>query len=447
MLGNLIQPGLELKVISLSSTSIVGIVEGQQFNWIRSAEGSFSQVIVDKGQLQLGVCTQMLADTGLAWGEQLVGSTSHTKVIRHAEKCGAHGTLLLGIGPLLASDVVRMIDCSSFQPRGLNPSSERWQANLGCWRNGGVFSTGVWLLLDNLEDPELRPLAQSLPATVLRSRADTCACVIRLNDHHRAASEEFFLCCYVVPPSSSPSYVVPSSSSSSSVVPSSSSPSYVVLPSSSPSHVVLKGKEKVQKDQLKVTQSLEKLQHSQRQEEVLQLDYADSSHSVQAHIARLREGINKLTYLTEEEKRVHETRKMLVENEDMLDTESNVECLYWTELLRVGKPLRPLAAKPDHKLEIEMKSLRNITLAFLLLINVMWIVLLYTLQFPELQYFNLPTKAFEVFYLAVYTLIVSVQFCALVIHRGITFIHYLANVGSTRDNIRTLLGCEQKQRA
>eukprot|EP00731_Ephydatia_muelleri_P034700 Em0072g18a len=48
MLGNLIQPGLELKVISLSSTSIVGIVEGQQFNWIRSAEGSFSQVIVDK---------------------------------------------------------------------------------------------------------------------------------------------------------------------------------------------------------------------------------------------------------------------------------------------------------------------------------------------------------------------------------------------------------------
>ena len=53
MLGNLIQPGLELKVISLSSTSIVGIVEGQQFNWIRSAEGSFSQVIVDKGKYYL----------------------------------------------------------------------------------------------------------------------------------------------------------------------------------------------------------------------------------------------------------------------------------------------------------------------------------------------------------------------------------------------------------
>ena len=130
---------------------------------------------------------------------------------------------------------------------------------------------------------------------------------------------------------------------------------------------------------------------------------------------------------------------MLVDKENDLDHDSNGVCDYWTELLGEGKPLRPIAAKPDHKLEIEMKSLRNITLAFLLLINAMWIVLLYTLQFPELQKFNLPTKAFELFYLAVYTFIVSVQFCALVIHRGITFIHYLASVGSSWDNLCTLL--------
>ena len=35
------------------------------------------------------------------------------------------------------------------------------------------MSAGVWPLLKNLEDPELRRLAQSLPATVLRSRADS----------------------------------------------------------------------------------------------------------------------------------------------------------------------------------------------------------------------------------------------------------------------------------
>ena len=38
--------------------------------------------------------------------------------------------------------------------------------------NTGVFSAGAWPLLGNLEDPELRRLAQALPATVLRSRAD-----------------------------------------------------------------------------------------------------------------------------------------------------------------------------------------------------------------------------------------------------------------------------------
>ena len=33
----------------------------------------------------------------------------------------------------------------------------------------GVFTSGAWPLLSNLEDPELRRLAQALPATVLRS--------------------------------------------------------------------------------------------------------------------------------------------------------------------------------------------------------------------------------------------------------------------------------------
>ena len=39
--------------------------------------------------------------------------------------------------------------------------------------NTGVFSAEAWPLLGNLEDPKLKRLAQALPATVLRSRADT----------------------------------------------------------------------------------------------------------------------------------------------------------------------------------------------------------------------------------------------------------------------------------
>ena len=122
--------------------------------------------------------------------------------------------------------------------------------------------------------------------------------------------------------------------------------------------------------------------------------------------------------------------------EKISDTTSNDECLYWTEMLDVGKPLRPLAAsfKSESELKEGLRSLRNITLAVLLLINIMWIVLLYTLQFPELQKFNLPTKAFELLFLAVYALIVSVQFCAMILHRGVTLIHYLARVDSGTEN-------------
>ena len=35
-----------------------------------------------------------------------------------------------------------------------------------------ISSAGVWPLLSNLEDPELRHLAAGLPAIVLRSQAD-----------------------------------------------------------------------------------------------------------------------------------------------------------------------------------------------------------------------------------------------------------------------------------
>ena len=133
------------------------------------------------------------------------------------------------------------------------------------------------------------------------------------------------------------------------------------------------------------------------------------------------------------EERVHLTKRIL---EKVPDTKNNDECIYWTGMLDVGKPLRPLAAsfKSESELKEGLRSLRNITLAALLLINVMWIVLLYTLQFPELQKYNLPTKAFEVLFLAVYALIVFVQFCAMIVHRGVTLIHYLARVEPEIEN-------------
>ena len=99
-------------------------------------------------------------------------------------------------------------------------------------------------------------------------------------------------------------------------------------------------------------------------------------------------------------------------------------------MLHEGKPLQPIEAifKSDAELKEGLKSLRNATLAVLLLvINIMWIILLYTLQFPELAD-RLPTNAFEMIFLAAYTLIILVQFCAMIVHQGVTLIHYLAHL-------------------
>ena len=63
------------------------------------------------------------------------------------------------------------------RPRRLWHGIVQWQQRILQFTvfllTAGVFTSGAWALLSNLEDPELRRLAQALPATVLRSRADS----------------------------------------------------------------------------------------------------------------------------------------------------------------------------------------------------------------------------------------------------------------------------------
>ena len=128
---------------------------------------------------------------------------------------------------------------------------------------------------------------------------------------------------------------------------------------------------------------------------------------------------------------MHDTKTIL--QGVTVDSADAAECAFWESMLDVGQPLRPIEAsfKSDAELKEALKALRNATLAVLLLINIMWIVLLYTLQFPELVKYNLPSKAFEALFLAVYALIILVQFGAMIVHRGVTLVHYLARVEST----------------
>ena len=62
------------------------------------------------------------------------------------------------------------------------------------------------------------------------------------------------------------------------------------------------------------------------------------------------------------------------------------------------------------------------------LINLIWIVLLYSLTFSELEGFNISPQVLSILFLAVYGLIILVQFVVMLIHRLTTLAHYIARL-------------------
>ena len=101
------------------------------------------------------------------------------------------------------------------------------------------------------------------------------------------------------------------------------------------------------------------------------------------------------------------------------------EAEFWDDLIhRKLKPVTVCFTLIDN-IEEMLKSLSNSILAVLLRINLTWIILLYTLQFPQLEDYGLEPRAFQLLFLAVYSIIIAIQFVALVCHRGVTLVHYL----------------------
>ena len=100
--------------------------------------------------------------------------------------------------------------------------------------------------------------------------------------------------------------------------------------------------------------------------------------------------------------------------------------LFWKNIL--SKELKPVTFQLQQMstdIGQKLKSLRNTTLAVGLLINIMWIILLYTVTFPHLKTYNLPEKAFQLLFLAVYGLIIVISFVAMLAHRCIMLMHFL----------------------
>ena len=102
------------------------------------------------------------------------------------------------------------------------------------------------------------------------------------------------------------------------------------------------------------------------------------------------------------------------------------ENMFWEKL--VNETLKPQSAnfsKVD-ELKEKLTDLRNLSILILFLINVMWIVFLYTLVFPQLTKYGLPDKAFSLLF--IFSIILLIQFFAMLFHRFKTLLHILAGI-------------------
>ena len=109
------------------------------------------------------------------------------------------------------------------------------------------------------------------------------------------------------------------------------------------------------------------------------------------------------------------------------------EAEFWKKLVDIK--LKPVSVQFQDQIKDQkesLRSLRNQILALLFLVNILWIILLYTLKFPELEDYGLDSRGFELVFLAVYGFIIIVQFITLLYHRLVTLAHYLGRTPSVR---------------
>ena len=125
------------------------------------------------------------------------------------------------------------------------------------------------------------------------------------------------------------------------------------------------------------------------------------------------------------ELRIRETETQ-IDNLPVKDI-SPMEETFWNQedIRKVLKPVSVHFQGQVKDLKQSLRSLRNTALGVLFLVNIMWIVLLYSLSFPELENYGFDKRGFQLLFLAVYSFVIIVQFVALICHRLVTLVHYL----------------------
>jgi len=117
-----------------------------------------------------------------------------------------------------------------------------------------------------------------------------------------------------------------------------------------------------------------------------------------------------------------------------MEEENEEEFRFWNDL-------RENYLKPESEnfnkikvLKQKLKDLRNYSLLVLLITNLIWIVFLYALAFPQLAKYNLTDRAVSLLFLAVFSIILMIQFIAMLFHRFFNLLHLLA--ASRAENVK-----------
>ena len=121
-------------------------------------------------------------------------------------------------------------------------------------------------------------------------------------------------------------------------------------------------------------------------------------------------------------------KQLLMQQQQQVASLDKDEVDFWTKKLK--NTLRPIpeGLTQANELKGALRNLRNTTLIAMFLINLVWIILLYSLTFSELEGFNLTPQVLSIMFLAVYGLILLVQFAVMLVHRLITLAHYIARL-------------------
>lgn len=133
-------------------------------------------------------------------------------------------------------------------------------------------------------------------------------------------------------------------------------------------------------------------------------------------------------YIAEDE--INEVKLSLDKNLSCTSALNKDETSFWESLANGVLRPAPNIIYQEVELRREFRLLKKNVLLALFLVNMVWMILLYSSSLPQLRQYNINTKLFATIFLSVYGGLLLVQFVNMICHRIITFCHYLSKLNN-----------------